>query len=559
MSIPIQEILTSLLTKDLASFYLVWGGVSLSLIISMLLITSYVVTTERYDKISDKEFFIIGFLVLLVCRLPSLIYGESNPDESQWLATAMTLDADISFYLREFYVYDYGRVLTILPLWALSKLGFTLDYSLSKITGLLCWFVFICFYYRLISDLLGRKTAILSGTMLIIFIATFSHYDHIAYNSETPAVALLSIIAFSFYRSLKQNGYLYATISGMLLPAVCFTKEQALYIALITGIACGLTYIYIKHFKTLCFFVLSGAISSCILLLPIILFADFNYISYLLELANIYHQFGINTNYMSLTEKGLFIFKNEHQTLLLISLVLLIFSLCIKELRAFIFINNRNVLVFVFLFYLVCLYTVITPHNIFSHYLIFLILPSAYLVAIFINGLILLKNKPLLIAVVISCVLFIGVLGVKNLAHEFKILKRVEKSIEPSVFSNEIRKHSKPGDRMLIWGWETKYYIETGLLRGSPYLYTGFLVSTYPYEFKAKVINNYIKYIKKYQPKIIIEVIGKDEFIKDPNIKIKNFPELQGIIDREYNMIYKKDSRKIYVRNSLQKVSLSNI
>jgi hypothetical protein len=132
------------------------------------------------------------FLFLLAWRWPFLLIAHDfNPDESQFIAGAITLTHDPVFW-RSVDGMTSGP-LNFYALLPLHALGFPLDYFSARLTGLLLIWgaLFLCL--KTLAWSFGRAVAWLGVLPALALFATATHADLVHYSSERVALLLVAM------------------------------------------------------------------------------------------------------------------------------------------------------------------------------------------------------------------------------------------------------------------------------------------------------------------------------------------------------------------------------
>jgi len=546
MSFSLQNDLISSTVIASDAFHILWPATSAALLAILCGTMAYAIFSDKSEKISSFTFVVLSALVILICRLPSLFYGESSPDESQWLASVIGLRADFYYYFKNFYIYDFGRALTIAPLLALSSSGLAVDFGLAKLTGVMCWFVFIIFYFLSIRDIFGKRAAIISTSVLVAYLATFSAPDYIAYNSETPVAALLCVFFFCFNRSTFENSNkALGLLSGLMLAALLFAKEQSAYIVFVCGLYAVTTYLAGKHYAKAILFVSGGFVCVLVFFAPFILFHKTDEFLFWVYLNHVYMNFAFG---QGLGTKIFFLFvKNNAAYFLLpvISIAMILFFRNQREALISCIKNNRVPGLMVLMLYLASLYTALSQGFMYIHYSIFLVLPAAYLLAFAVAALSAKETKRILAFYGIVLFLSLALFGLSKQIGDYDH-KREAGKFPPhqSELSRVVSLYAKPGDGMIVWGWNCKLFVETGLVRASRYWYTTFLRPSAPENLKSRIIQQYEQDIIAYKPRVIVEYIKGGLIVFTT---IKDHPTINRLVEKNYNLVYDTDEARIYV------------
>jgi len=553
MSFSIGNYLQSLMSAASSEFHFLWICTSTIFLYALFCIVLFVAITKKWKSLPDVLFILLASLLIVVFRLPSLVYGESNPDESQWLASVITMRHGLYDYFRDFYIYDFSRAMTIAPLWIVSLLGFSLDYALAKLVGVMCWIIFLWGYFFFIKDCFGKKTALLAGSIVAVFLATFISPDYVAYNSETPAVALVSVFLFFFNRSYLRSGknsFVLSFVSGLMLSLVFFAKEQSAYIVGGLGVICCLTFFLQKAYLKILYFFAGGLLCGVLFITPFFIFnKSFVLVDWIRQTTN-YLSLGLNFNHLKWSERLSFSYLEESVYFYTIPIYFLIVLVVIGNRRLFDWIRTKENFIPVSLIstlYAASFYTIMSPVDFFQHYILYFILPTACIIALCIR-VALLINHQMTMAICVSMVfLLIAKHGLDELDIQFNPSKKI---VAKSVLAKEILKYSQPGDNMLVWGWDCKLYVDTNLVRGSRYWYNQLLSPIYPVDFRNEVVKKYEQDFLVYQPKIVVQILeGGPVRYARPNIA--DYPSIGKILDEKYRLVYKTAVNRIYQRVAL--------
>lgn len=100
---------------------------------------------------------------------------------------------------------------------------------------------------------------------------------------------------------------------------------------------------------------------------------------------------------------------------------------------------------------------------------------------------------------------------------------------------------------MVIWGWNTSYYVETNLQMGSDIFYPLEILLNWP--SKNKMEEEYLSELKLLKPEVFLELIGPDQFIftDTAHQSLKHFPEIYNYVEDNYNLISQKGNEKFYL------------
>jgi len=551
MTFSLENYFRELITRADGSFHALWLMSSTILLYAVLSVVLYVLLFENKKNIPDLFFIALISLLIFVFRLPSLAYGESNPDESQWLATVITMQQDPYLYFKDFYVYDFTRTLTIFPLWMVSALGLSVDYGLAKLTGIICWIIFLVSYFYFIKDSFGRKTALLSSSLVAAFLATLTLSDYIAYNSETAAIAFISVSLFAFNRSIQTNHgkYTLSFLAGFALALPLFAKEQTTYIVAGCGMVFVLFYACSSGYKRILFFFFGFCCCFGLFLSPFFIFGKVFELMDWINLLKNHVSVGINFNHLKWNERLNFFNLDSIAYFYYAPIFLLLILILVGNRLLFGWARlQKNIFLLMLLaaLYASSFYTAVTPSDFFAHYSMYLIVPTAFAIALCIHISTLINYQRTLVIFIPLCFLFLAKPGLDELTIQLdETTNKMASASVKSVFVEEIIKNSHVGDKMLVWGWDCKLYVDTHLIRGSRYWYNQFLNPIYPAEFRALTAKKYEQDFLAYRPEIVVELLeGGPVVYERPDMAA--YPVISKILDDNYTLVYATKVNRIY-------------
>ena len=113
-----------------------------------------------------------------------------------------------------------------------------------------------------------------------------------------------------------------------------------------------------------------------------------------------------------------------------------------------------------------------------------------------------------------------------------------------------MKKYSSPDEKLAIWGWTNKYYVETGLTQGTKGS-NSFYEAGYALKGNYTGIENYISELENNKPVIFLDAslphfLG---FKNQTGLSHENFPSLNNYINQNYQLVAEINQKKIYVLN----------
>jgi hypothetical protein len=119
---------------------------------------------------------------------------------------------------------------------------------------------------------------------------------------------------------------------------------------------------------------------------------------------------------------------------------------------------------------------------------------------------------------------------------------------EENILVARMKELALPGDRLMVWGWKSVYFVETGLLQGSRWICPVFAIGSYP--SAADNVQRYVEDIDFLQPRFILEWVGDDAFYFDgPRaVRMEDIPEIGAKISEHYKLIAVKGNQRLFLR-----------
>ena len=506
---------------------------------------------------ANKYYWPITLLYLFLIRSDDFYRSYTLcPDEEQWIICANSLVESPLDWLNSFLMADFTRMLTIIPLTFFSFFTDYIDYDHARFLNISMYFLLVYTIYKCVSLIFLSITPLITSTFLILFFALSRDYDFISYNSELPAISLITISIYFFLKTnlSKENFYLYA-VSGLILVLAIVAKEQALLIVTFLVVLFS-TYLLInREFKHLLYFLVGCTISSISLSVLFFAFHSIDDLNWIL------------TSGYEYSQQAVFVAKSTSENIVnLIEIVLLsrdyiVFSTIAIVSLFLLFAENIKLRDFKLTFFLIAatllllisLFTIYRPKNFFVHYTYYLFIPYSFLFAYLIEYT-LIKTWSKKLHVFFFAVLFLT----KTYGNDRRLFYPISKITNDEYINKEdalykcIQKNSKKGDKLLIWGWGLSHYLNSELKRSSRFLYPQFSIGRYSLKNKANLY--YIQDVESFKPDIIIEQFGENSFfLSDTNkTSIKKTSEpLFNLIENLYTCECTSKNFKLYKKKVL--------
>ena len=527
-------------------------------------LTALVIGSNLKKGIPTWLYLVGTTTVFMLMRLPSVLLNrELNADESQMLSHALTLYQD-PVYWRSVDGTTIGPLdnyLLVIP----RLFGFQLDYTSARVMGLLCGVGSLFFFFVALKRWLGKTAARLALLVPLIFLAFTQETDYVHYSSEQLPLLLLSLcLALLAGLSRKKKKFTFqekkapvwsAYGLGLIAGMVPFAKLQAVPQALLLVVA-GFYFTYQYFVKTnnrnpMLLLLLGGITFPAIALVWMLShgvyqdFIDFYILGNAVYaggsgLADIPTQFGklvlASPDFMALlgvvalvTILGLF---GEKRTLA-------------KPPAT----PGISVSALILGYGLVAVYAATKSGNLFVHYLNFCIYPLGLAAALGISKV--KDNKWLVLA---GPLLLLGWFGVQDTVsfyknHQFNAFVSVKaRALPQSPIVKAMRPYIKPEDKMVVWGWQCRYYVEAQLAQGTAENHSERSIYLHPLreEYRAR----YLRDMQRNRPAIFIDAVGKNSvWLSDKATQgYQSFPKLAAYVSKNYKYVGKIDDTRLFVR-----------
>jgi hypothetical protein len=555
----------------------------LFLIFLLLTLSPIIISRFRKSKfksllLSDNTFIFSLIAFISATRWPCFLPPELNPDESFLIAGAMKLLKDPVVW-RSIETGTTGP-LNLYSLLISSLLGLRLEYASARMVGLFLIVVSsICLFYSL-RYIYGNLTARLSVMPVVTTIACMTFPDYVHYTSEHVSIAILSI-ALLILCKLYSNNLIFNKrlifIFGFILGLVPFAKLQAVPIALsISLITLHILWIrrnsitqFLRNFYA---FLLGSVLFPLLTMLYIFVFSlqDVFWRSYIQH--NLYYANSYKAS-VGFLSRLYFVF-GPADTRVLFALAVIFFLLGLSFLIYwFISQPQRDRLSDTSIFFLYSLiilaasiYSVMKPGNFFTHYLLFLIFPCGFLIGVLVgeffkvykySGINLPKLKLSPVMAIIIVIMIIG-----STLQLFSHVRRESSYIDmryhfllnyTSPVSQTILKYASQNGSMAIWGWDSKIYVETGIIPATRYVDSVGQMFSNPRQ--QYYVRQFADDLLKSKAALFIESTAGfakiwEKYVGIPQQSPEDFPDVAIILKKYYKLVDDVQGFKIYVKQN---------
>jgi len=508
-----------------------------------------VISAAFYKKAPLWLFALSGLTLLLFMRLPAIVLNrELNPDESQMLSHAITLFQD-PVYWRSVDGTTIGPLdnyLLIVP----RLFGFQIDYTSGRIMGLLCAAGTLLFLLYALKNWFGDFAARISLLVPLLFLSFTQEVDFVHYSSEQLPVFLLTVMLclLTRFNSESNNESVNSYWLGFTAGAVPFAKLQAVPQAMVLVLGafwfCYLIYKQKRTYRPALMLILGGLTFPVVTLIWAVYHNVFTDLVDFYLLGNVIYAGG-NAK-LSIWQQFFKIITLSPDfkafTLILTIPVILSLLLIFKKLKKI----NLPILLIAISLVLACIYAITKSGNDFVHYLNFYIVPWALLSATGIKKL----NKFAIILPLcfLAWVGFSDALSYRRHHTLNQFVSDNATTLAQSPVVKELKKYSKKGDYMVVWGWQCTYYVEAQLAQGTAENHSE--RSIFQHNMLQTYQSRYISDIQRTKPAIFIDAVGKNSFwVQDRKTQgFENYAALAEYISQHYNFKGTFDDTRLYVR-----------
>lgn len=513
--------------------------------------------SARHDR-RDVGFVLILLVVLFAWRWPFLLSAdEFNPDESQFIAGAITLRGD-PLPWRGVDGTTSGP-LNFYPLLLPALLGLPLDYFTARLVALFLVWAALASGYFLFRARYGSAVAGLATLPTLAFFATVTDPDFVHYSSEHLSIFLLGVSAACLLWPRK-NGFTIdrwelvgCSIAGLLPWAKLQSGPMAaalVAIALISA-ATSRSDSRAARLRAIGKRLLAAAGPSCLFLGIIAATGQFEHFAQSYLLQNFaYLDEGASSPLPELWQASK---ATGHFPLYLV------LSLAGAGLGVRVALRNpeqRIPLLFCGVLLPASLLCILAPHRAFLHYLLLLTVPLLLCFGVGLGGW-WQHASPQARRGMSGVVLLAAGLG----PFAFRAAQPVPAMFgnflnhwtEPrSILANAISRYAPRGSRLAIWGWAPGLFVQTGLAQGTRdgNTYWAIMPSARRDYFRERFLADFLR----HQPELFVDAVGEDAYFFSDRARSghENFPELTAHINQHYDLILELGYSRLYAKRGLR-------
>jgi hypothetical protein len=535
-------------------------------------------TTDTAFWSSRTVFVLLTVAPILLLRWPGLAPWERNPDESEEIALALTLQEDPRYWVSA----EGGThgPLVAFALLPARLLRMQLEYGSARLIGLGLLLGCLFFQFGTLRSFFPEAISRAVLTPLTICLAFLRDgFDVIAYNAEHPTIFLLCAGGYGCARLVAgpATGVSWrALATGVALGLVPFTKLQGVPVALVLAGVAGLCLLIRfrgqrrKQWGAVLALVTGGLAPAVLVALYLWdqgLFDHF-WMSYLranLDYASrtgmgVADKFGTYLDWVfgpkwtqgpEVPYKELFL----HYFLFTIGaglLLLVLMYLCrLTSMRM-----NRGRSCWplfggVGVVLLASVYSVIAPGNTFAHYLLFLVFPLAFLASAILATLYEHELGPIgRVALVVAWLMAaVAVPSARALRQGNEWLWTQPGQSDAVV--ELIRRYARPGDRLVVWGWMDRYYVLSGMRPGTMHSDSAYILDATDASRRNYFYQQFLRQFDAAKPSVFVDAVAEGSFAYQDRNKfghdIEEFSDLRKLVADRYALVADKNTGRVYV------------
>lgn len=507
----------------------------------VLFLLSYKIFVAK-DRVVLEGFPFAMVFVLILSRIHLCFYNqELNLDEGQMLTQGLTILSDPLVYKS--FDPTTGGPLNSYFLSLFGFLGWAMDYRVAHFAALLMNVLILVLSYQYIIVKISKLKAVIVIYPLFLFLTTTNSFDFLHFSSEL--IIVLIILALLLLSETAKPAYFF--LAGVLIPLGILAKLQGLPILFSFQIILILRIFRSKYLKKSLFIgLLFGNLVSVALFI-----VAFQYFNVLKEFYFFYflRNLSFHTSVISFTAvlnslKVLFFDNFEVIFFLTLSFLPILFFI-----RSFRF-QKQNLLVLIEVGLLMAssLFAIVKSGSNFYHYL-FLFFPAVLFVQCYfwemVNPRLKFDRRFFLLVSLLLMLHFFAFYSLNEKKTFFFNAKNYLRSISP--VSREILSRKEIGDRLIVWGWDFSYYIDTQLPQGAHLNHFPYIIK--PHKYQKQEIDRFLESLRSKRVRFLVDAVPSSIvwYRNKSELRLENYPEVSKIVRDNYDLIFEDQKIKLYL------------
>ncbi|TDB68939.1 hypothetical protein [Arundinibacter roseus] len=506
---------------------------------------------KRYSPV----FLAVILLIASIFRVLNLNNAEGNEDTSTWLASVLSMEHYPNTWWTLLNFSD-SRPLTVLPLFIAAKLGVVPTYASAQLLGVSLWLGTIGVFYAMLRLWTSAALALLWSWFLCLFIGTTGYFDYISYNSEHVSVLMISLASYGYLRyefRQKLSGF-WAFLLGMLLGSLLYAKFQNIPMGLVIATYLAYLLAYRRAYGSLIAFVAGGIVPTLGVHLyyawhdSVATFWNGYFWNYY------YYSYSTEFSSQSMTARfdpvriGYFIFRSRFHGLYFIPLLAACLAGILFLWPSFRLLSKtqKRLGSFAVLLLGTSVYASVQSGNFFDHYLLYLLVPFTFLAAWLCTVQPPGNRQRLILAMAFAGAV---VQGSFNLYTRQPLETPVSHRLDKKLVAM-IRANGQPNDRLVVWGWADRLYVQTRRAAGYRNSHTHhlFMKTSSLYPFREKL---FLEDIQRNRPALFVDASVKGiSIMENMLLPHDRFPAIAACIRQLYEPIGSVDGVRFYRRRT---------
>ena len=525
----------------------------------ILALTAIAVAWPRLDRhratrcLGLGAHWVVLALAVLLLRLPVVLTGEINPDESQELSEAITLLRDPSYW-HSTDGHTHGP-LAPLALVALHATGLDLDYATARLFPVVTIVLAAAAAFAVCRRFLSTQAALLASAVTAIALGSIGVPDMQAFNAEYVGLFLAAAWVFPALRlaSEQTRARRWGTIvtAGGLIGLLPFAKLQFGPLAVLLAAITAALLVSTSRGRARWSGVLSLAAAAAgvpVAALAMV-WATGGWSHFLVC------YIGDNLEYMDMVRWAPGAWA-EFAGTMVPALGPSALSVAMATGVGYAVARNdpgRRLPPPVWLataaFVLVALYSAYRPGRAFPHYLNVAMFPAAIALAFSAAQAVAATRWPHLLAgATLALVAWTPLVTLKGAAPA--AVSAQSSSVDAQV-AHAIHRWSGPDDAIAVWGWMSRYYVLTQ--RSSATRHTISEHEIRPGPYRARFRETYMEDLAAREPKVFVDAVAPASFgyTERSQAGHETFPELAEFVGDRYRLVAEVDGVRVFVRHDV--------
>ncbi|RRA97951.1 hypothetical protein [Larkinella rosea] len=502
---------------------------------------------DSFPNLSGRALWVISFLLFIGIRILYAPDREQNIDTSTWMATALTV-GKASDPLYTLLNYSDGRPLAVLPLAIAELIGIPLDYRLTDLIGVLLWCITLWLFGRILKKYLAEEMT-LALIWLPLLLLSMVWNDFASFNTEVTGNLWLILGLSGLLRIREKPVWAVAGI-GFWLGCLPFVKFQTVPMGVVLGLL-GVWKLYqARRFSALPA-LLIGA------LLPVLLLTAYyagknDLDSFWGDYFSNYFVYSYTTEYSDLSPGERFspvrivryLLHSYQFFLYWIGIFGAILVGLFMQIRRPVLVatDQKERFWFGLIWLVASFYAVLQAGNNYTHYLLFLVFPSLFLLSVLCST----------FDVAITQKIILVILGTVLAQASINCFFRKPLDIHPGEplfqrISAEIQNRSQPDDGLVLWGYVDRLHAYSRRPMG--YRNSNAFWVYYPTSTQAFRMKEFLSDLEQNKPRLFVDVMTpRISMFADKAYQFENYPLVKNYISQHYQLVKTIEDVRIFER-----------